>query len=439
VKKSKISEFRKAVYQSLKRRADILFDLIDALTVAGQVSSPVVLSEQKPFRRKYESVYDGLENGEMDIGEILSLLPDCVPEDSETIAGYKVYAVDATPNEHEEAETLPDRSVLKASQSEPLRYGHKYSWVVRLIHFGTSWAAPVDLERISTEMTDTKLAAVQVQELDLRDGQAKVMVADSRYQDRQFLGIFELFQHTFALIRLRSNCVLYEEPKQKPKGSLGAPRKHGPSFKLNGTHRPANQSETFQLGEQRVRVQAWQKLHFKKLATLIGTLLQVEFLKADGTPRYKRPMWLFWTGPQHVKLADLCRMYLWRFAIEHLFRFLKQHMGLNSNRSPNLVSAQQWMWICALAYWQLLLMRDQVKANRPAWFPSKADRSFPLTPFQVQRSALAFLLELGTPAATPRPTGKGIGRPKNYHPAPRTRYPVVFKSKKVPISPATSP
>ena len=234
MKKTKISEFRKAVYQSLKKRADILFDLIDALTVAGQVSSPVALSEQKPFRRKFESVYDGLENGEMDIGEILSLLPDCVPEDSETIAGYKVYAVDATPNEHEEAETLPDRSALKSNQSEPLRYGHKYSWVVRLIHFGTSWAAPVDVERISTESTDTKLAAVQVQELDLRDRQAKVIVADSRYQDHQFLGIFEQFQRTFALIRLRGNGVLYEEPKRKPKGSRGAPRKHGPSFKLNG-------------------------------------------------------------------------------------------------------------------------------------------------------------------------------------------------------------
>ena len=75
---TKISEFRKTVYQSLKRRADILFDLIDALTVAGQVSSPVALSEQKLFRRKFGSVYDGLENGEMDMGEILSLLPGAV-------------------------------------------------------------------------------------------------------------------------------------------------------------------------------------------------------------------------------------------------------------------------------------------------------------------------------------------------------------------------
>ena len=112
-KNKSISEFRKAVYQSLKKRADILFDLIDALKIASHVSSPVALSEQKTFRRKFCSVYDGLGNGEMDIGEILSLLPHCVPENSETIAVYKVYTVDATANEHEQAETLPDRSVLR--------------------------------------------------------------------------------------------------------------------------------------------------------------------------------------------------------------------------------------------------------------------------------------------------------------------------------------
>ena len=416
-----------------------MFDLIDALTVAGQVSSPVALSEQKPFRRKFCSVYDGLENGEMDMREILSLLPDCMPEDSETIAGYKVYAVDATANEHEQAETLPDRSVLKSSKAEPMRYGHQYSWLVRLINFGTSWAAPVDIERVDTEATDTKVAAMQVQELDVHDPQAKVIVADSRYEDRLFLGIFERLKHTFGLIRLHSNRVLYEEPQKKPTGSRGAPRKHGQSFKLNSAHRAENQSETFQLGKQTVRVRAWYQLHFKKLADLIGTLVQIEFLKEDGTPRYKRPMWLFWTGPQSVALSDLGRMYLWRFAIEHMFRFLKQHMGLNSNRSPDLVSAQQWMWLCALAYWQLLLMRAVVKKDYPAWYPHSRRQRAKLTPYQVQRSALVFLLELGTPALHPRPAGKGTGRPKHYHPTPRTRYPVVFKSKKTQNLPSASP
>lgn len=439
MKQTKISEFRKAVYQRLRRRADILFDLIDALSVAGRVSSPVALSEQKLFQRKFGSVYDGLENGEMDIGEILSLLPDCAPEDSETIAGYKVYAVDATANDHEQAETLPDRSVLKSSKDGPMRYGHKYSWLVRLINFGTSWVAPVDIERIDTEATDTKVAAVQVQELDLHDPQAKVIVADSRYEDHQFLGIFERLQHTFGLIRIHSNRVLYEEPVPKPKGSRGAPRKHGQPFKLSEPARSEDQNQTFQLGKQTVQVKAWDNLHFKKLAKLVGTLLRVEFLKEDGSPRYQRPMWLFWTGSPTVVLSDLCRMYLWRFAIEHMFRFLKQHMGLNSNRSPDLVSAQQWMWLCALAYWQLLLMRDEVIEDRPAWYPHKKEQQAKLTPYQVQRSALIFLLELGTPAQKPRPAGKGTGRQKNYRPKPRMRYPVVFKSKKPFVLSSSSP
>ena len=188
-----------------------------------------------------------------------------------------------------------------------------------------------------------------------------------------------------------------------------------------------------------MRVQAWYKLHFKKLATLIGTLVQVEFLKEDGTPRYKRPMWLFWTGPQSVALSDLCRMYLWRFAIEPMFRFLKQHMGLNSNRSPDLVSAQHWMGLCALAYWQLRLMRDAVQEDYPAWYPRNRQQRARLTPYQVQRSALTFLLELGTPAHPPRPAGKGIGRQKNYCPPPRVRYPVVFKSKNLQTTVSAGP
>jgi len=427
--KKTISKFRKAVYQTFLKRADTLFNLVDALTVAGHVSSPVALSEETPFARKFSSIYDGLENGEMNMDDLLSMLPYCVPVDSETIAGYKVYATDATANEHEQAETLPDRSALKSNQKEAARYGHKYSWLVRLLNFGTSWAAPVDIERIDTEMTDTQVAAFQVKGLDIRDPEKKVVVADSRYADHLFLSIFQWLQDTFALVRIASNRVLYENPPPKPPGKKGRTRKHGQSFHVNKVHRAADRTETFELGKQTVRVSLWKNLHFKKLADLIGSLVQVEFLKEDGSPRYKRPMWLFWTGPNNIALSDLCRMYLWRFAIEHMFRFLKQHMGLNSNRSPNLVSAQQWMWLCALAYWQLLLARDEVKENRPAWYPQKQPANAKLTPYQVQRSMLAFLLKLGSPAHKPRHVGKGVGRQKNYHPAPRPRYPVVFKSK----------
>jgi hypothetical protein len=104
-------------------------------------------------------------------------------------------------------------------------------------------------------------------------------------------------------------------------------------------------------------------------------------------------------------------MYLWRFAIEHMFRFLKQNMGLNSSRSNNLVATEQWMWLCVLAYWQLLLMRNLVEEARPAWHPRFRDgKQKELTPGQVQRAALRFLLQLGTPAKAPKVAGKGKGR-----------------------------
>ncbi len=88
------------------------------------------------------------------------------------------------------------------------------------------------------------------------------------------------------------------------------------------------------------------------------------------------------------------------------------------------------MWLCALAYWQLLLMRDLVEEARPAWHPRFRDgKRLELTPGQVQRAALGYLVQLGTPARAPKVAGKGNGRQKGYHPAPRVRYRVVKKSK----------
>jgi hypothetical protein len=425
-----IQQFRKAVYQSISKRADAMFDLIDALTVAGHVDSPVALSEEAPFRRKFSSIFDTLLHGEIDFDLLLQTLFAYQPSNSEQMAGYEVYALDCTPNEREEAETLEDRSSLKTQKDEPVRYGQKYSWLVRLIHWGTSWVAPVDVRRVETSLTDSQVASVQVRELDQRNPTPKVVVADSLYGNHLFLAVFLVIKNVFALVRLRSNQVFYGPPKPHPKGTRGAPAKHGAKFKLSAPSRSPDRAETFLLGQQTVSLQAWQELHFKKLPALVGMLLRIEFLRPDGTPRYKRPMWLFWTGPETAALNELCRMYLWRFAIEHMFRFLKQHMGLNANQSTDLVSTDQWMWLCALAFWQLLLMRDGVEDVRPAWFPAKTNLGTDkMTPRQVQRGALRFFVQLGTPALPTRTAGKGKGRSKGFRPAPRQRFPVVRKAK----------
>jgi hypothetical protein len=429
----RIQQFRKTVYQSFVKRADAMMDLIDALTVAGHVDSPVALSEETPFRRKFSSIFDTLVHGEIDFDLLPQALIEYQPGNSEQIAGYEVNALDCTPNEREEAETLEDRGSLKTQKDEPVRYGHKYSWLVRLVDWGTSWVAPVDVRRVETSLTDSQVANVQVKELAQRNPNPKVVVADSLYGNHLFLAVFLVVKNVFALVRLRSNQVLYGPPKPHPKGTKGASAKHGAKFKLSEHSRLPDRTETFLLGEQIVSLKAWQGLHLKKLYKLVGMVLRIEFLRPDGTPRYKRPMWLFWTGPETVALSDLCRMYLWRFAIEHLFRFMKQHLGLNANQSTDPVSTQQWMWLCALAYWQLLLMRDEVSNACPAWYPAQsAHGKNKMTPGLVQRGASRFLAQLGTPAKATRTAGNGKGRPKGYHPTPRTRYPIVKKAKTAP-------
>lgn len=422
-----IQQFRDAVYHKFAKRPDATLDLIDALTIARHVDSPVALSMETPFRRRFSSVYDVLREKVLDVEVLHPLLHQAQPDEAECVAGFRVYALDTTPNERPTAETLPDRGLLKEQNDEPARIGFKFSWLARLIQRDTSWIAPWDVQRVSTTQTENQVARQQVAALAQIGAEPAVIVADSRYASHGFLSIFATVRHLFALVRLRNNQVLYERPVPKESGTRGAPRKHGARFKLAAPGRPPDRTAQWQVTGQAVQLQAWLGLHFKKLPTLVGLVLKVEFLKPDGTPRYRHPLWLFWTGKTDLNLADVARMYLWRFALEHGFRFLKQHLGLNANRSAQLDSTERWMWFCALAYWQLLLMRSEVADVRPAWHSQKTQVSI-LTPGQVQRGASTFLARLGTPAQKTRLAGKGLGRQTGYHPKARTRYPVIRKS-----------
>ena len=70
-------------------------------------------------------------------------------------------------------------------------------------------------------------------------------------------------------------------------------------------------------------------------------------------------MWLFWTGPETVpwKPSAGCTYG------EYTFRFMKQHLGLNVHCLTDPDSIQRWMWLCALAYCQLLLMGQDVEES----------------------------------------------------------------------------
>ena len=407
-------------------------NLIDALASAGQVESPIALSQSPAFERKYASVYDVLGKSKLDHEGVQELVCKWPVEHAQTISGYEVYAADSTGNPRPEAECLPERILLKSDPATPAVPGQEYACIVRILHEKRSWVAPLDMQRVSSQSTASAVAAQQVLQVHQHSPQTpKVITADSRYANRVFLAVFVGILTLCVLVRLRSNMTLYgSAPKRKPH-QRGRPRKHGAKFKLRSAqaHTYSDRDETVQVLGQSVRLCAWHHLHFMWLTQLVGCVICVEFLRPDGTPRYKRPLWLFWSGSLTLPLTDVCRMYLWRFTIEHFFRFIKQHLGFYATRVTLLPSSERWIDIVILAYWQLLLAAPVITGHLAPWRTTpKPNTPFPFSPRQVQLALPAFLVAVGSPAHPTRPAGKAPGRAFGFNPLSRPHLKPIRKS-----------
>jgi hypothetical protein len=424
---TRLLTFRLEVHASFTFRADALFELIEAVLLIP-VRSAVEASLSPTFRRRFAGVYDALRQGRIDRATLRAALAAAEPEEAITVGGYAVYAIDTTIDPRPDAETLPDRGQVYSTARGKAVAGHQFSWLGRIIAFGQSWFAPREVDRVPTDRTPQDVGAEQVQALATQDDSSslKVVVGDSHYARRTFLKVFLGLKNVYVLVRLACNRVLYGPPPPKT-GKRGRPKVHGDKFRLKNPGPPERQTEIHLFG-QTIRLSAWHNLHFKDLPQLVGLVLCVVFLKADGTPRYQRPLWLFWSGPQDIALIELALMYLLRFGIEHFFRFLKQHLGLLAAHVTDLTAVENWVWVVALAYWHLLLAHELVIPQYRPWDPAaRRDPARPLTPGQVRQAWGVFAHGLETPAAAPRPSGKAPGRPTGFHPQPRPRYPVVKK------------
>lgn len=226
-----ISRFRREVYQSFEQRADSGMDLIDAMSSALTVESPVAQSESPLFRRRFSSVYDFLKKGSIQLSQLRGVLDRNQPADAQEIAGFEVYAVDCTDDPVAEAETLADRVRSKKGRHAATEVVHRYSWLARLVTWRTSWCMPQDVRRVATQSTDSAVGAEQVAALAERNARPKVVVADSLYCNVIFLAVFLTVQNLYALVRMRSNRNLHEAAPEREPGQRGRPRHHGRKFK----------------------------------------------------------------------------------------------------------------------------------------------------------------------------------------------------------------
>ncbi|WP_443051326.1 hypothetical protein [Streptomyces sp. NBC_00190] len=155
--------------------------------------------------------------------------------------------------------------------------------------------------------------------------------------------------------------------------------------------------------------------------------LQVEHLPGDRSPK---PVWL-WSSATAAPPTDVDRWwqsFLHRFDLEHTFRLMKQTLGWTAPKVRRADTADLWTWLIIAAHTQLRLTRPLAEDLRRPWERPAEPRR--LTPARVRRGFRNVRVMAARPAAAPKPSRPGPGRPpgsKNKH---RARHHDVGKTVK---------
>src|SRR5918999_442972 len=76
---NKLTSFRQAIYKCFTRAADALFELLDALLCSPGLLSFPELSCAPVFRRQWPSVYEALQDGQLDRDQLLKHCVEVLP------------------------------------------------------------------------------------------------------------------------------------------------------------------------------------------------------------------------------------------------------------------------------------------------------------------------------------------------------------------------
>ena len=471
----KIVEFREALYESFKYRADALMDLLDALSSNSGARSVVELSLNPLFRRNYSSVEKAIDEfsavsknesvaNETEIKEEeekvrLAIIGEHIPALDER--KFHLLATDVTPQPRPFAITLTDRKVVHAPNAtlsnKPIAIGHEYSHLVYLPEKQSQqappWVIPLSVRRVSSTQNGISVGAAQLNTVIDEPAlpfasQLCLHVGDGSYSTVRHISQGKKHENLVLAARLRSNRSLYCQPQQVTLNAKGHPIWYGKLFKVknanhNSAHEKIETTYTSRNGHTfKVRIKAWHNLLMrgKKDCPMHDcplTLLCINAYKSNGKPLYRRPLLLIVAGQrrQQISIIDIWMAYGQRYDIEHYFRFGKQRLLASSFQTPNTQHEENWWQLTALAYFQLFLAAPLAQRLPRPWEPKKLPASSSLlSPSLVQRDFPRIIRHFGTPALAPKPRGISMGRSPGIFLIARKVAPIIFKSKKKVVS-----
>jgi hypothetical protein len=439
-----LCRFRQEFYTCLTARADAVFELTDAVLCAdGPVRSLAELSLVGEHRRGHGSAYAAVADGRIDVERLRTALAGVpLPRAAD---GRLVLAVDITCWLRPEAHTSPERILChtygRGKGQAIMIPGWPYSVIAALEPGRSSWTAPLDVQRLSPGADAATVTAAQLRQLlerliaagQWQPGQPDILVvADAGYDGPRLAWLLRDLP-VQVLTRLRSDRVLRRAaPPWVPGAKRGRPPRHGGEFIFAD---PASWGEPDVSTTTQTRLygtataKAWDRLHPRltrraawsqagtgsgDLPIIAGTVirLQVDRLPSGALPK---PVWLWWSGvhpTDTTPAADVDRLwqaFLRRFDIEHTFRMMKQTLGWSCPKTRTPAAADRWTWLILAAYTQLRLARPLAADLRRPWEkPVAADR---LSPARVRRGFRHLRTKTTCPAAAPKPTRPGPGRP----------------------------
>ena len=161
-----------------------------------------------------------------------------------------------------------------------------------------------------------------------------------------------------------------------------------------------------------------------------GSSIGVQVQRVPARTRPPKVLWLWWSGPGERDMDLAWRAYIGRSDLEHTVRFCNQTLGWTTPRPRHPEQADRWTWLVLAAYTQLRLARQIAGDQRLPWErPRPQPRR---SPYRVRRGFPRLLGALGSPAATPKPSGCSPGRPKGRASGPAVHYPAIKKPAKKP-------
>jgi DDE superfamily endonuclease len=443
-----LSGFRERFYECLSGRADALFELADAVLCSpGPVASLAELSLTAEHRRGHGAGYDAINHGRIETDRLRTTLAG--PPLPRAVGGRIALAVDVSHWLRPDAACSPERlfchTYARGRGQAQMIPGWPYSFVAALETGRTSWTALLDAVRLRPADDATAVTAAQLREVVDRiidaghwqPGDPSILiVADAGYDVTRLA--FVLADLPVEVVgRIRSDRVMLRPAPPRQSGATGRPRKHGGVFTLadpTSWHTPNHTTGTDTTRYGHAQAQAWHRLHPRlthrgpwldhqgELPLVEGTLirLQVEHLPGDRDPK---PVWL-WSSVTNASAETvtlLWQAFLRRFDLEHTFRLFKQTLGWTRPKLRAPESADRWTWLILIVHTQLRLTRPLVEDFRRPWEkPVTEPRR--LTPARVRRGFRNLHPTTTHPAAAPKPTHPGPGRPPgstNHHPATR--------------------